>query len=378
VLARDVQTMNNRIKRTALGVLILVALCPPAISDEDESIRWNSAKSKEPTWNLESRPLPAAPSSASDELRELLNSIPQPVVARPPKLNSDDEWKAVIAAADAPIVPIINALAESLDVAIKQQSIGGVNTYSVTPEKVAPEHEGKLFMYVHGGGFILGAGKAGNFEPVILASQMKISVLAIDYRMPPDHPAPAGIDDVISVWKQLLKDRPASSVAFGGSSGGGNLTLASVLRFKELALDLPGALYVSTPMVELGNKGDSRFINVGVDRNLTSYDKAEDAVLLYAGDYDLAHPHISPIYGDFSNFPPSYLVSGTRDLLLSDTVRAHRKLRRAGVDADLHIFEGHSHADWMQLWNTPEGAENYRELSYFISKHLKSASATIQ
>ena len=356
--------MKHKLKNSAMALLTMVALGSTAI-----------AADKDPIWNLESRPLPAAPSSASDELRKLLNSIPQPVDSRPPKVTSNEQWKAIIAAADAPVVPVINKLAKSLKVTIKQQSIAGVNTYSVTPEKVAPEHEGKLFMYVHGGGYILGGGEAGNFEPVILASQMKISVLAIDYRMPPDYPAPTGMNDVVSVWKGLLKKRPADSVAFGGSSGGGNLVLASVMHFKELALDVPGALYISTPMVELANKGDSRFINVGVDRNLTSYDKAEDAVLLYAGDYDLKHPHISPIYGDFSNFPPSYLVSGTRDLLLSDTIRAHRELRRAGVEADLNIFEGLSHADWMQLWNTPEGAENYRELNRFISKHLKSANA---
>jgi len=328
------------------------------------------AAEKELIWDLDSRPLPAAPSSASDELRKLLNSIPQPVVTRPPKVTTDEQWKAAIAAANAPMVPIINEFAKSLKVTIKQQSVTGVNTYSVTPEKIAPEYKGKLFMYVHGGGFTLGAGEAGNFEPIILASQLQIPVLSIDYRMPPDHPAPTAMNDIVHVWKALLKKRSAASVAFGGSSGGANLVLVSVMRFKELKLNVPGALYISTPMVELANKGDSRFINVGVDRNLTSYDKAEDSILLYAGDYDLKHPHISPIYGDFSNFPPSYLVSGTRDLLLSDTIRAHRELRRAGVQADLHIFEGHSHADWMQLWNTPEGAENYRELNLFIKRHL--------
>ena len=362
------------VRTITIALWILLSSGSVAIAEE-ESVRWNFADQKEAVWNLDPRSLPAAPSSASVELQELLSSIPQPVVDRPPAVTSREEWKAIIAAADAPLIPIIREMAESLSVTIQGQAMAGVNTYSVTPEEVAREHDGKLFLYVHGGGFILGGGESGNWEPVILASQMHIPVLSIDYRMPPDHPAPAGIEDVVDVWKELLRDRPASSVAFGGSSGGGNLVLASVMRFKELDLALPGALYVSTPMVELANNGDSRFINVGIDRNLTSYAKAEDAVLLYAGDYDLKHPYVSPIYGDFSNFPPSFLVSGTRDLLLSDTVRAHRELRRAGIEADLHVFEGHSHADWMQLWNTPEGAENYSELSRFIGKHLVSQAS---
>jgi acetyl esterase/lipase len=111
--------------------------------------------------------------------------------------------------------------------------------------------------------------------------------------------------------------------------------------------------------------------NEGVDRLLPAWKNVpNDAAAMYAGEFDLKHPYVSPIYGNFSDFPPSYIISGTRDLLLSDAVRSHRALRRAGVEADLHIYEGQSHGDYAVVWNAPESAEHYAELNAFLLKHL--------
>ena len=148
--------------------------------------------------------------------------------------------------------------------------------------------------------------------------------------------------------------------------------MASVHRFKELDLDLPGALYVGTPGADVNKIGDSRYINDGIDRLLVTWDAGgAQGMLMYAGDYDLKHPYVSPVYGDFKDFPPSYLISGTRDLMLSDTVRVHRKLRSASVVADLHVYEGLSHGDYIAVPNSPESHEHYAELNAFLLKHLK-------
>jgi acetyl esterase/lipase len=148
--------------------------------------------------------------------------------------------------------------------------------------------------------------------------------------------------------------------------------LSSVQHFKELGLALPQALLLGTPCVDAGKVGDARYINDGIDTSLTSWDGLlEHALKMYAASYDLTHPHVSPIYGDFDGFPPSYLISGTRDLMLSDTVRVHRKLRRAGVDADLHVYEGQSHADYVKVIHAPESFEHFAELNAFLLKHLQ-------
>ena len=118
--------------------------------------------------------------------------------------------------------------------------------------------------------------------------------------------------------------------------------------------------------------GDSRYINEGIDRILVTWEAGgAQGMAMYAGTYGHKHPYVSPVYGDFKGFPPSYLISGTRDLMLSDTVRVHRKLRAAGVDADLHVYEGQSHGDYAYVANSPESHEHYAELNAFLLKHLR-------
>jgi len=309
----------------------------------------------------------------SKVFRESLASTPTPDIA--PALivpKADADWIALAKERDARSEATARALAEALGVQVKEHRMGGVNVFWVTPPEIDEDHQRHLFVYIHGGAWFLNGGLAGTIEPVIIAARLRMPVVSIDYRMPPKHPAPAATDDVIAVWKELLKEWSPSSMAMGGTSAGGNITLSSVHRFKDLGLRLPGALYVGTPSVDLNMTGDSRFLNEGVDRILLTFrGLGQAAAVMYAGQSDLKNPYVSPIYGDFSSFPPSYLISGTRDLVLSDAVRAHRALRRAGVDADLHVYEGQSHGDYLFVMNAPESHEHYAELNAFLLQHLQ-------
>jgi acetyl esterase/lipase len=148
------------------------------------------------------------------------------------------------------------------------------------------------------------------------------------------------------------------------------MTLATVIRLKELGLPLPGALMAGTPWADLTKTGDSYFTNEFVDNVLGSYDGSlEAAAKLYAGTHDRKEPLLSPIYGDLSGFPPTVLLSGTRDLFLSNTVRVHQKLLQSGVNADLLVFEGQSHADYLQ-YDSPECAIALREVAQFFDRNL--------
>jgi monoterpene epsilon-lactone hydrolase len=229
----------------------------------------------------------------------------------------------------------------------------------------------KVFLFIHGGAWFLNAGLSGTTEAVLIAARMKIPVISIDYRRPPKYPAPAATDDVSAVWKELLKKTSPASVIMGGTSAGGNIAMSSVQRFKDLGLPVPGALYIGTPAVDVDMTGDSRFINEGIDRLLVTWKPLpQDAGAMYAGELGKKHPYVSPIYGDFTGFPPSYIIAGTRDLMLSDAVRAHRALRRVGVEAELHIYEGFSHGDYLVIWNAPESEEHFEELNRFALKNL--------
>ena len=135
---------------------------------------------------------------------------------------------------------------------------------------------------------------------------------------------------------------------------------------------MPGAIYLGTPWADLTDTSDTIHTNEAIDRVLLNYDGwLSAAARLYAGDHELTHRLISPVYGDFDEFPPTYLISGTRDMLLSDTVRVHRKLRAAGVEADLNVYEGMSHAGYMIVANSPESEQVYAELGDFLLEHLK-------
>src|SRR5450432_3052747 len=160
-------------------------------------------------------------------------------------------------------------------------------------------------------------------------------------------------------------------MAIFGTSTGGGMTLAMVLRARKEGLPLPAATAPGTPWSDMTKTGDTFFTNEKVDNILVSNDGwLGRAAKLYANGRDLKDPQLSPIYGDFSGFPATILTSGTRDLFLSNTVRTHRKLRRAGVEADLNVYEGQSHAQYSFDMNAPETKEAFTDIANFFDKHL--------
>src|SRR6202163_4719116 len=144
-----------------------------------------------------------------------------------------------------------------------------------------------------------------------------------------------------------------------------------ILRAKQEHLPLPAAIAPGTPMSDLANTGDSFRTNAMLDNVLVAPDASCDKrAALYANGRDLKDPMLSPVYGDMHGFPPTILTTGTRDLLLSSTVRVHRKLREAGVDAQLEVYEGQSHAQYQRDDRVPETREAFGEITAFFDKHL--------
>jgi monoterpene epsilon-lactone hydrolase len=179
------------------------------------------------------------------------------------------------------------------------------------------------------------------------------------------------MDDAMAVWKEVVKTNDPKKTAIFGTSTGGGMTLAIVLRAKNEKLPLPAAIAPGTPWSDLTKTGDTYLANERLDGVLVSYDGwLGDAAKLYANGHDLKDPMLSPVYGDFEGFPPTILTSGTRDLFLSNTVRVHRKLRAAGVEAELHVFEGQSHAQYYADPYAPETKEHFQELTRFFDAHL--------
>ncbi|MBV9750441.1 MAG: alpha/beta hydrolase, partial [Acetobacteraceae bacterium] len=196
-------------------------------------------------------------------------------------------------------------------------------------------------------------------------------VVSVDYRMPPDFPYPAAVNDAMAVYRATLKTTKPGNIGIFGTSAGGGLTLVVVLRAKAEHLPLPGAIAPGTPWSDLTDTGDSYRTNEYLDNFNPSYNGLLRAMaLLYANGHDLKDPMLSPVYGDMQGFPPTLLNTGTRDLFLSNTVRVFRKLRDVGVDAELQVWEGQSHAEYYRDINAPETKRYEEELVRFFDRHL--------
>ncbi len=321
-------------------------------------------------WVISNRALPM-PVHTSPELTELIAGSPQPnldVSGRYPQTEAD--WIALQQAARNAASPF-PALEESLNVDIQTTEMAGVTVYNITPAAIAPEHRDHIFLHLHGGGYVLGGGPGAAGEAARISAAAGIRAVSVDYRMPPESPFPAAVEDAIRVYRELLEDYDAGEIAIGGTSAGAGLSFAAVLQMKNLDLPVPGALFAGTPWADLTDTSDSLHTNEGIDRILITYDGLlRIGAELYSAGESLTNPLISPLYGDFSDFPPTILISGTRDMLLSDTARAHRKLLDAGVEADLHVFEGMSHAEYMIAPDLPEARMTLEEISDFFKSHL--------
>jgi epsilon-lactone hydrolase len=301
----------------------------------------------------------------------------QKLIGAPLRTNWDihpktgEEWKPVSEAWAAALVKSVPGMLERLKVRVEKTTIDGVRAFIVTPETIAPENRNRQLIHMHGGCYVLNPGEAGLPEAIFMAAFGHIKVISVDYRMPPEAYFPAALDDGITVWKAALKSMPAKNMAFVGTSAGGALVLDMVLKAKELGLPLPGAIAPGTPMSDVTKVGDTFQTNAMVDNILVSPDGfCHAGAIVYANGHDMKDPLLSPVYGDMHGFPPTILTSGTRDLLLSNTVRVHRKLREAGVEAALQVYEGMSHAHYVRDDTAPETREVFEEIATFFDKHL--------
>jgi len=305
------------------------------------------------------------PTHVSEEAQAVLAAPIEVSVAAP---QTPEQWRALSAGMDARFAPVLAARIASSPVSITRKELGGVPVREIVPKPPLEPRPGKVLMNVHGGGYFMMGGELSVMEGTGLAVAGPYRVVSVDYRMPPDHPFPAAVEDGVAVYRELLKSTQPENIAIFGASAGGGLAAAVTIAARDQGLPLPGAVVMHTPWADLSKTGDSYFTNEGVDPVLPTYDGVlAGAALIYAGDAGLKHPLVSPVYADYDRgFPPALLSTGTRDLLLSPTVRLHRKLRRAGVPAELHVFD----AMWHGLSMMPEGAELQAEVLVFLDKNL--------
>jgi monoterpene epsilon-lactone hydrolase len=307
----------------------------------------------------------AVPSTLSQEAQAVLANPPVESFESP-ALDDHQAWRAMIAAHDGAIATMMAGRAAAAPVTVQHRDLsGGGLVYEITPDGL-DDGDQRVYLDIHGGGFIWGGGELCATMAVGTATRMAARVWAVDYRMPPDHPFPAALDDCLAAYRALLGERSPDRIVIGGASAGGNLAAALILRARDEGLPLPAAVVLMTPGADLTEAGDSHQTNLGLDPLIPGSGRQQ--FLLYAAGHDLRHPYLSPLNGDFSKgFPPAILTTGTRDMLLSDTVLLHRALRRAGIPAELHVTEAGGHGGFMG--RAPEDQEILGEVRRFADTH---------
>ncbi|WP_223690689.1 alpha/beta hydrolase [Leifsonia poae] len=318
------------------------------------------------------------PTTISPEAQAILAATSQEPPVPGPSKDDTEAWRAIAAMAatdesgtvEAVALVTTAAVLTDVEAEVEARDLNGATYFVATPEGLDPEDQRVLF-FIHGGGFTWGGGPTARRSTQILAGAYGVKTYGIDYRQLPDAPFPAGLDDVMAAYGRILDEHGPESVAVAGQSGGANLSAALLLRARDEGIPLPVAVGLISPPADLTQAGDTYATNAFTlaPGGLTTMAD------FYRGEYPLEHPYVSPLFGEFTaEFPPTILTAGTRDFLLSDTVRMHRKLLAAGVRAELHVWEGAPHG--MFMGRAPEDREQLTQVRRFLEEAWAAAAQT--
>jgi epsilon-lactone hydrolase len=303
-------------------------------------------------------PVPATISPGAQKIlsRQISDAPRQITLAE--RRTGTDAWQARAGAASKAVFPV--------DIA--KGTIAGVPVLLVTPPAIGPGKKDRVLICVHGGGFNSDSGSLTESIPIASLTQTK--VVSVLYRLAPEHPFPAAVDDAVAVYKELLKTYKPENIALYGTSAGAILTGETAVRLKQLGLPLPGALGIFSGHGDFSQVGDSiaMYALNGLSGHL---DPPKPGVTDtdYAGATDPKDPVLSPLYADVHGFPPTLFITSGRDILLSGTSILQRHFYESQVRAQLIVFDGLPHAFWNDV-NLRESHEAYQIMANFFDSHL--------
>lgn len=251
-----------------------------------------------------------------------------------------------------------------------------VKTGALSAEWMIPSgaSRDRAILYFHGGGYATGSISA--HRPIVskFVTGTGLPALVFDYRLAPEHPFPAAVEDSLSAYQWLLSEGISPSrIVFIGDSAGGGLCLAAMLALKDKGIPLPSAAVALSPWTDVRNTGESQYTNAKVD-TLTWQEAQIVFSKYYAGDTDPGHPWISPLYGDLHGLPPLLIFVGGHELLRDDSTRFAEKAKEAGVDVTLRVGEGLFHCYPACAPLFPEARQAMEEICLFVTGRMNSSS----
>ena len=249
---------------------------------------------------------------------------------------------------------------------LESMTLGGVPAVKMSAGKVDAD---RAILYLHGGGYVFGSPVSHRDLGEYLSKAARISVYMLDYRLAPENPYPAAVDDATAAYRALLEmGFKPGNIAISGDSAGGGLTVATLLNIRNQKLPMPACAVPLSPWADLECTGETMETNAAVDpmvqRPLTR--QLSD---LYVTDGNLRDPLASPIHGDLTGLPPLLIQVGERETLLDDSVRIAANARKAGVDVTLEVEPGQIHVFQIFASRLDEGVAAIDRMGAFIRRH---------
>ena len=295
------------------------------------------------------------PSKEYEDILELLNSMPDTSGLTFGERRSNFEDQA-------------SQLPVAENVSCEQVSVGGIPAEWVVP---ATAREPSVLLYLHGGGYCIGSINTHRGMVSHIAMAGEIKALLIDYRLAPESPFPAAVEDSTAAYKWLLSQGVAAGdIIIAGDSAGGGLTVSTLVSLKDKGIPLPAAAVMISPWVDLAITGDSVISKADIDPMVTKEGLIEMAGA-YTGDTDLRTPLASPLYADLKGLPPMLVHVGTAEILLDDATRLADHARNFGVEVTLNTADGMCHVWHFFTTMLPEALLAIEEVAQFMRKNLE-------
>lgn len=254
------------------------------------------------------------------------------------------------------------------DVKIEPVDINGMNAIWISVPISNPDN---IILYLHGGGYMEGSLTSHQDLVMRISRAAKARVLLVDYRLAPEDPYPAAVEDVVKSYKWLIENQKIDpkKIVIAGDSAGGGLTLVTLIKLRDDNISLPAAGVCLSPWTDLALTGDSYHRNARSDPFLKYYDIAFMAYL-YVGDNDPKNPYISPLYADLHGLPPILIHVGTNELIEDDSISFAEKAKKAGTDVKLEIFDDMIHVFQAFSGWAPEGQDAIDKIGEYIQEKL--------
>ena len=233
----------------------------------------------------------------------------------------------------------------------------------------APGVDGqRVVLYLHGGGYVFGSPRSHGVLGEYLSAAAQTQIMVLDYRLAPEHPFPAAVEDAVAAYRWLLQSHAPGQIAIAGDSAGGGLSLAAMVAIRDAGLPMPGCATLLSPWADLSCSGESMTLKAAEDP-MVQRDFTHQLAQLYVTDGSLEQPLASPLFADLSGLPPLLIQVGSRETLLDDSRRVAERARAQGAEVSLEIGEGMIHVWQIFAGRLDEARDAIDRLGAFIRQH---------